>query len=98
MISEWIHGVGHSPVLKVWMQIVVGALTMVSPPACTSSAAMLSSHVDFPTFRLLLDLLWLRGLTTLGNIQSTCELCRSSESDTFLLCCVSLWTGLACLF
>ena len=44
------HGVGHSPVLQILLQISVKTFIMVSPPACTSSAGILSTPADFPFF------------------------------------------------
>ena len=38
MTKDWVHGVGHSPVL---LQIVVRAVIASFPPAWTSSARML---------------------------------------------------------
>ena len=42
-MRDWVHGVGHSPVCQILLQIVSGALIMASPPACT-----LSAPADFP--------------------------------------------------
>ena len=47
-MRDWVHGVGHSPVCQILLQIVSRALTMASPPACTSSAGTLSAPADFP--------------------------------------------------
>ena len=51
MISDWIHGVGHSPVCQILLQIVVSVVIKASPPASISSAGMLSIPADFPFFR-----------------------------------------------
>ena len=50
MTKDWFHGVGHSPVCQIWLQIVVRAVITSSPPAWTSSAGMLSTPADFPFF------------------------------------------------
>ena len=48
MIKDWVHGVGHSPVCQILLQIIVSAVITSSPPAWTSSAGMLSTPADFP--------------------------------------------------
>ena len=50
MTKDWVHGVGHSPVCQIMLQIVVRAVITSSPPAWTSSAGMLSTPGDFPFF------------------------------------------------
>ena len=50
MTKDWVHGVGHSPVCQILLQIVVRAMITSSPPAWTSSAGMLSIPADFPLF------------------------------------------------
>ena len=50
MIKDWVHGVGHSPVCQIPLQIVVRAAITSSPPSWTSSAGMLSTPADFPFF------------------------------------------------
>ena len=50
MTKDWVHGVGHSPVCQILLQIVVRAVITSSPPAWTSSAGMLSTPADFPFF------------------------------------------------
>ena len=50
MTKDWVHGVGHSPVCQILLQIVVRAAITSSPPARTSSAGMLSTPADFPFF------------------------------------------------
>ena len=50
MTKDWVHGVGHSPVCQILLQIVVRAVITSSPPALTSSAGMLSTPADFPFF------------------------------------------------
>ena len=47
-MRDWVHGVGHSPVCQILLQIVSRALIMASPPACTSSAGTLSAPAEFP--------------------------------------------------
>ena len=47
MIKDWVHGVGHSPVCQILLQIVVRAVIASSPPAWTSVAGMLSTLADF---------------------------------------------------
>ena len=50
MAKDWVHGVGHSPVCQILLQIVVRAVITSFPPAWTSSAGMLSTPADFPFF------------------------------------------------
>ena len=50
MTKDWVRGVGHSPVCKILLQIVVRVVITSSPPAWTSSAGMLSTPADFPLF------------------------------------------------
>ena len=48
--KDWVHGVGHSPVCQILLQIVVRAMITSYPPAWTSFAGMLSTPADFPFF------------------------------------------------
>ena len=48
MTKDWVHGVGHSPVCQILLQIVMRVVIISSPPAWTSSAGMLSTPADFP--------------------------------------------------
>ena len=50
MTKDWVHGVDHSPVCQILLQIVVRAVITSSQPAWTSSAGMLSTPADFPFF------------------------------------------------
>ena len=50
MTKDWVHGVGHSPVCQILLQIVARAVITSSPPAWSSSAGMLSTPADFPFF------------------------------------------------
>ena len=50
MTKDLVHGVGHSPVCQILLQIVVGAVVTSSPPAWTSYAGMLSTPADFPFY------------------------------------------------
>ena len=50
MTKDWVHGVGHSPVSQILLQIVVRAVITSSLPAWTSSAEMLLTPADFPVF------------------------------------------------
>ena len=50
MIKNWVHGVSHSPVCQILLQIVVRAVITSSSPTWTSSAEMLSTPADFPFF------------------------------------------------
>ena len=50
IISDWVHGVGHSPVLQILLQISLKTSIMVSPPAWTSSAGILSTPADCSFF------------------------------------------------
>ena len=42
--------VGHSPVFQILLQIAIRMSIMVSLPAWTNSAGMLSTPADFPIF------------------------------------------------
>ena len=53
MTKNWVHGVGHSPVCQILLQIVVTAVITSSPPAWTSSAGLLSAPADFPSVIVL---------------------------------------------
>ena len=48
MTKDWVHGVGHSLLCQILLQIVVRAVITSSPPVWTSSAGMLSTPADFP--------------------------------------------------
>ena len=50
MTKDWAHGVGHSPVCQILLQIVMRAVITSSPPVGTSSAEILSTPADFPFF------------------------------------------------
>ena len=50
MTKHWVHGVGHSPVCQISLQIVVRVVITSCPPAWASSAGMLSVPADFPFF------------------------------------------------
>ena len=50
MTKDWVHGIGHSPLRQILLQIVLRAVITSSPPAWTSSAGMLSTPADFPFF------------------------------------------------
>ena len=50
MTKDWVRGVGHSPVCKILLQIVVRVVITSSPPAWTISAGTLSTPADFPFF------------------------------------------------
>ena len=50
MTKDWVHGVGHSLVCQILLQIVVRAVITSSPPAFASSAGMMSTPADFPFF------------------------------------------------
>ena len=47
-MRDWVHGLGHSRVCQILLQIVSRALIMASTPACTSSDGALSAPADFP--------------------------------------------------
>ena len=49
MTRDWVHGMGHSPVCQILLQILCKALITESPPACTSSPGKLSIPGDFPS-------------------------------------------------
>ena len=51
IICNWVHRVGYSPVLQILLQISVKTSSIVSPPAWTSSASILSFQADFTFFR-----------------------------------------------
>ena len=50
MTRDWVHGVGHSPVCQILLQIVVRVVITSSPPAWTSYAGMFSTPADFLFF------------------------------------------------
>ena len=50
MTRDWVHGVGHSPVRQILLQIISRALTMASPLCLSSYVGILSSPADFPFF------------------------------------------------
>ena len=50
MSKEWVHGVGHSPVCQIVLQVVVRAVIISFPPHWTSSAGMLLTQADVPFF------------------------------------------------
>ena len=50
MTEDWVHGVGHTPVCKDLLQIVVRAVITFSLLAWTSSAGMFSCPADFHLF------------------------------------------------
>ena len=50
MTKDWVHGVGHSPICQILLQVVLRAVITSSPPAWTSSAGMSSTPADFPFF------------------------------------------------
>ena len=50
MTKNWVHGLCHSPVCQILLQIVVTAVITSSPPAWISSAGVLSTPADFPFF------------------------------------------------
>ena len=50
MTKDCVHGVGHSPVCKTMLPIVMRVMITLSPPAWTSSAGMLLTPADFPFF------------------------------------------------
>ena len=50
-MRDCVHGVGHSPVYQIFLQMVSKALIISSsPPAFTSSPGILSIPADFPFF------------------------------------------------
>ena len=55
MTKDWGHGVCHSSVCQILLQIVVKAVITSSPPVWSSSAWMFSTPADFPFFRLLCE-------------------------------------------
>ena len=48
MIIDLVHGVSHSPVTHILLQMIVKVETMASPPFFINSAGVLSSPGDFP--------------------------------------------------
>ena len=50
MTKDWVHGVGHSPVCQILLQIVVRAVITSSQPVWTISAGMMSAPADLPFF------------------------------------------------
>ena len=77
MTKDWVHGVGHSAVCQILLQIVVRAVIISSPPAWTSSAGMLSTPADFPFFNdctaastSLRRMEWLSSLSVWGQFST----------------------------
>ena len=81
-LGKWVHGVCHSPVCQILLQIVVRTVITSSPPAWTSSAGMLSTQADFPFFNDCGH-----PLCVWGQIR----LMRSLVTSIFLYACES-WT------
>ena len=50
MTKDWVQRVGQSPVCQILLQIVMTAMIISSPPACTSAAGMLLTPADYPFF------------------------------------------------
>ena len=50
---DWSHGVGHSPVCQILLQIVMRAVITSCPPSWASCAGMLLTPADFPSLHLL---------------------------------------------
>ena len=85
MTIDWVHGIGQSPVCQILLQIVVRMLVTASPPACISSAGMLSTSDDFPFFK---------DLTAASNfITKNWEVNIFDVHRTIQYCCISF--GLA---
>ena len=53
-MSDCVHGVGHSPVCQILLQILVRTSVTASPPCLISSAGILSIPADLPLFRDLI--------------------------------------------
>ena len=75
MTKDWVHGVGHSPVCQILLQIVVTAVITYSQPTWTSSAGMLLTPANFPFLNDCLvasTSLWRMGWSSsvcLGTVQ-----------------------------
>ena len=50
IISDWVHGVGYSPLFQILLQIVVSAPIVTSPPAWSNSVCILFIPAAFPFF------------------------------------------------
>ena len=50
MTKDWVHGVGHSPVCQILLQIIMRTVIASSPPAWTRYAGVISTPADFPFF------------------------------------------------
>ena len=46
--KDWVHGVSHSPVCQILLQIIMKAVITSSPPSWTTIAGMLSAPADCP--------------------------------------------------
>ena len=105
-MRDWVHGVGHSPVCQILLQIVSRGLIMASPPASPSSALAISPLL--PLLRegwgrcrllegrlVLLGLLWLCSCTARSSTRTTSLGCPVLQSDIFHPCPVWRWFALA---
>ena len=91
MTIDWVHGVDHSPVCQILLQIAVRMLVTASPPACINSADLLSTPADFPFFK---------DLTTastssriIGKLSSSVFIGRSNTAACPLVWCSSVFIG-----
>ena len=71
MTKDWVHGVGHSPVCQILLQIALRAVITSSPPALTSSAEIFLTPADFPFFNDC-------------TAASTSSLCLSGDSPVLM--------------
>ena len=79
MTKDWAHRVGHSPVCHFLLQIVVRAVITSSPPVWISSAGMLSTPADFPSFNDCTA-----ASTCLRRSVGACPLCLSGDSSVLM--------------
>ena len=91
-MRDWVHGVGHSTVCQILLQIVSSALVMAFPPACTSSAGTLSAPANFPflsdfTSSRRMGYLLLEGRLILLGLLWLCSCTARSSTRTTSLGC-----------
>ena len=55
MTNNWVHGVGHSPICQILLQIAVRAAITSSSPARTGSAGMHQLQLTFLSLMIVLQ-------------------------------------------
>ena len=108
MMRDWVHGVGHSPVCQILLQIVSRPLIMASP--LLAPAPLGRRPLLLPLLRegwgscrcrllegcsVLLGFLWLCSCTARSSARTTSIGCPVLHSDLFHPCPVRWWFALA---